>query len=229
MSGSKIVLLQKDTGSLQIVPAPFENALRWRSVYEVPTQGEWPNIFIRQSVFREVDGHTHNDLGREVGGMLVGQARRTPEGDLYIVVEASLSARQVVHGPSHLTFTTGSLVDLLNRLEDELPGQQVVGWYHSHPGMSIFLSSMDVWLHSHFFPEPWHVALVIDPCADEGGFFHYAGGQRGNLHPRHYVGFHELIGEGTETVVTWGNLLCAQRATSNEPDEDGEVGEDVLT
>ena len=37
--------------------------------------------------------------------------------------------------------------------------------------MGIFLSSWDTWLHSHFFPEAWQVALVIEPYSKSGGFF----------------------------------------------------------
>jgi hypothetical protein len=65
---------------------------------------------------------------------------------------------------------------------------------------------MDVWLHSHFFPEPWQVALVVDPYANHGGFFYYPGGGVQYIHPKHYTGFYELIPPGGDSVVTWYNL-----------------------
>jgi proteasome lid subunit RPN8/RPN11 len=111
----------------------------------------------------------------------------------------------VDHSAVHLTFTSDTLADLLNRQEDEYPDSQIVGWYHTHPGLSVFLSSYDVWLHTHFFPQPWHVALVIDSKEDRAGFFRYADGNKGYLHPQHYVGFHEIT-NGNPSVVTWHNL-----------------------
>ena len=50
-------------------------------------------------------------------------------------------------------------------------GKELIGWYHSHPGMGIFLSEPDMALHDSRFPEPWMPALVIDPRRNQGGFF----------------------------------------------------------
>jgi hypothetical protein len=68
-----------------------------------------------------------------------------------------------------------------------------------------------VWLHSHFFPQPWHVALVIDPVANHGGFFWYTSDSPGRLHPQHYVGFFELLPKpGAPSIVSWRNMTAAE-------------------
>jgi proteasome lid subunit RPN8/RPN11 len=95
-------------------------------------------------------------------------------------------------------------VQLNNELEDRFPGKQMVGWYHTHPRMDVFLSSYDTWLHESFFGKPWQVALVIEPYADRGGFFCWQ--SEGRLDPRHYVGFYELGDTSYESVVSWDNL-----------------------
>jgi len=41
----------------------------------------------------------------------------------------------------------------------------------THPGVGIFLSDYDTFIHRNFFPAAWQVALVIDPLSDESGFF----------------------------------------------------------
>jgi hypothetical protein len=66
---------------------------------------------------------------------------------------------------------------------------------------------MDVWLHKHFFPQAWHVALVIDPVREAGGFFGYQQGQERFLQPWHYQGFFELGDESDQSVVNWTNLM----------------------
>ena len=69
---------------------------------------------------------------------------------------------------------------------------------------------MDVWLHTHFFPQPWHVALVVEPLAEQAGFFRYAEGRRDHLHPHNYVGFYELLERDAESVVKWRNLVLEE-------------------
>ena len=103
----------------------------------------------------------------------------------------SLPARHTRHGRSFLTFTQDSLVDLHEELEARYPQKLLVGWYHTHPGMDIFLSGFDLWLHEHFFPYAWQVALVIEPQARHGGFF--VRRPDGQPDPRRYTGFSELL------------------------------------
>jgi hypothetical protein len=79
-----------------------------------------------------------------------------------------------------------------------------VGWYHTHPRMGIFLSGYDTWLHDHFFPHPWQVALVVEPHTGAGGFF--VRNKENKLDPRKYYGFHELQNRRLESVVNWQNL-----------------------
>jgi hypothetical protein len=70
--------------------------------------------------------------------------------------------------------------------------------------MSLFLSNYDLFIHNHFFPHPWQVALVIEPHTNVGGFF--IRDKEGNLDNRNYYGFHELSCEGKASVVQWTNL-----------------------
>jgi proteasome lid subunit RPN8/RPN11 len=158
-----------------------------------------------QDTYRGIYDHSCSDVSHEVGGMLIGRVMQTSSGKTYIMIEAQLPAHHVEHSSVHLTFTSDTLTELLARRDDEYPDRQVIGWYHTHPGLSVFMSSHDVWLHKNFFPEPWHVALVVDPIAENAGFFHYANGPHRYLHPQAYVGFYELCGENPR-IVTWENL-----------------------
>lgn len=48
---------------------------------------------------------------------------------------------------------------------DEKKGEHVCGWYHSHPGLGIFLSPTDIETHKKSFQllNPRAIAIVIDP------------------------------------------------------------------
>ena len=106
----------------------------------------------------------------EVGGILIGSAREWLD-TLYVDIEAALPAERTSAGPAHVTFTTDSWAGLLERKEREIPDRWIVGWYHSHPRMGIFLSQMDSSLHRDFFRQPWHVAMVINGQDRTAGFF----------------------------------------------------------
>lgn len=188
-----------------IEPAPFEQSIRWCSPYEHNDELEYPLIFLTQDAYRAINDHAESDLSREVGGMLLGQIRQTLRGQPYVIVEMPLAADHVDHGPAHLTFTSDTLTALLNQQEDDHPDKQIVGWFHTHPGLSVFLSSYDTFLHQNFFPQAWHVALVIDPRASHAGWFRYKNGDRAHLDPHDYVGFYELV-EGSESIAAWENL-----------------------
>jgi hypothetical protein len=103
-----------------------------------------------------------------------------------------------------LTFTQNSQVDIHATIDEMYPEDAIVGWYHTHPRMGVFLSQYDTWLHDHFFPEPWQVALVIEPHADVGGFF--VRQVSGVLDPGGYSGFYELDENSGQSIVHWNNL-----------------------
>ena len=55
----------------------------------------------------------------------------------------------------------------------------MVGWYHTHPGWGVFLSGMDLFICNNFFNRPLDVALVIDPCAGDRGWFQWSTDETG--------------------------------------------------
>jgi hypothetical protein len=73
--------------------------------------------------------------------------------------------------------------------------------------MGVFLSHYDTWLHDHFFPEPWQVALVMEPYSCLGGFFIRQ--KDGMLDPSRYFGFYELNGRLGHSTIRWQNLSCS--------------------
>jgi len=182
---------------------PTGRALRWSSPLEDGAKAA-VTVFVTQGAFVRVCAHAGSDLTNEVGGVLAGRWRvDRSTGESFVVVEGVLPAAHTRQGRTYVTFTQDSLVDLNSELERRYPGKLMVGWYHTHPRMDVFLSGYDVWLHEHFFPELWHVALVIEPHKTSGGFFIRM--PDGHLDPHRYFGFFELTDSG-RSVVHWRNL-----------------------
>jgi proteasome lid subunit RPN8/RPN11 len=187
---------------------PIGWARRWRSPLE-PTENEmWEpavTVFVSQKAFVRVCAHAGSDLSNEVGGWLIGKWRADKEsGEQFIIVEAILPAPHTRHGSAYLTFTQDTQVALHEELEQRYPGKELVGWYHTHPYIGVFLSEYDTWLHQNFFPELHQVALVIEPYSARGGFFIRQAD--GSLDPRHYFGFYEIHNRKKRSVVHWRNL-----------------------
>jgi proteasome lid subunit RPN8/RPN11 len=185
---------------------PIELARRWFSPFEAPGFHPRLAVFVSQMAYNQVVTHAASEAEQEVGGLLAGSWCTDGDGaGQYILVETALPARFTRQGKVFLTFTQDSLVDLHSELEERFPDRQFVGWYHTHPHMGVFLSHYDTWLHANFFPEPWQVALVVEPHSDSGGFFIRQ--ETGELDPARYFGFYEIDAEATGSVVHWQNLL----------------------
>jgi proteasome lid subunit RPN8/RPN11 len=194
------------------------NTKRWMSHTEKPGFDPHVCVFVDKLAYLRLAEHSASDLESEVGGILVGVwSLDTAQHREFIVIETALPARFTRQGSVYLTFTQDSLVDLHAEMDDHYPGKHIVGWYHTHPGMGVFLSSYDAWLHLHFFPEPWQVALVIDPVSATGGFFIRQAD--GSLDPARYFGFQELDGNSGESFVRWNNLQPKTEPAENKGDD----------
>jgi proteasome lid subunit RPN8/RPN11 len=161
-----------------------------------------------QTAYSRICVHSVSDMLNEVGGIMVGEWCVDEDGDQFIVVEHAIPARHTRQGSVYLTFTQDSLVEIHDEIDLHYKGKKIVGWYHTHPRMGIFLSHYDTWLHKNFFPEPWQVALVVEPHSSLGGFFIKQ--KNGSLDPTRYFGFHELDGNFGRSMVFWTNLSLVQ-------------------
>jgi len=204
---SPIRIITDETGLYRSSQAPYKRGLKWQPIKTSITQNEPAvSIFVTQKAYVRFCAHSGTDLNNEVGGWLLGKYRvDRASGDQFIVVDTILPAQQIIHGNAFLTFTQDSQVTLLNYLYDHLSTKDVLGWFHTHPRMGVFLSEYDTWLHENFFPELWQVALVIEPFSSSGGFFIR---QKDNLlDPRNYYGFYELTNGKDRSVVHWKNMV----------------------
>jgi len=162
-------------------------------------------VFVTQQAFLKVSAHSRSDMQNEVGGWLAGTWCWDKDlQEEFVVVEAIIPAKAVRQGSTFITFTHDSQVEMLSVLEDRYPEKRIVGWYHTHPRMGLFLSEHDLWLHKQFFSRPWQVALVVEPHSCVGGFF--VRDTENELDPHRYFGFYELLSDDAESVSHWQNL-----------------------
>jgi proteasome lid subunit RPN8/RPN11 len=125
---------------------------------------------LRQKVY----DHVFANLDHEVGGVLVGNLGN---GELPEIADA-IAALEAEGRRASVTFTHEAWASIHTTLENDFPGCDIVGWYHSHPGFGIFLSDYDLFIHHNFFSHPRQIAYVVDPQGGTEGVFRW---QRGRI------------------------------------------------
>ncbi|MGC9060750.1 MAG: hypothetical protein ACP5JR_05930, partial [Thermoplasmata archaeon] len=105
----------------------------------------------------------------EVMGFLLGDIYKF-DNKIYAVVRdivtSDLDASAV-----HVKFDKESYEKLFEQLEEVPFDYILVGWYHSHPGHTCFLSSTDISTQTKMFPHEYHSAIVVDPINEEFAVF----------------------------------------------------------
>jgi proteasome lid subunit RPN8/RPN11 len=128
--------------------------------------------FIEEQALDALHDFLGHDTGREHGGILAGRPYFDPQQRCYFsVVHAAIPARETEGSPVHLQFTPQSWDWISGILEESFPDLVVVGWYHSHPGLGVFMSSTDQATQQAFFNHPWNLSVVVDPLAKHSGWF----------------------------------------------------------
>jgi proteasome lid subunit RPN8/RPN11 len=205
MPGLGIRIAPPEVPQPNVTLKPLETAQRWDSPHDGDGVQPTVSVFLNRAAYIRISVHSCSSDTVEVGGVLVGDWCVDEEtGEQFVVVKHALPARHTLQGSVYLTFTQDSLVDLHDQIEKRFEGERIVGWYHTHPRMGIFLSHYDTWLHRNFFPELWQVALVVEPYSSLGGFFIRQ--PDGGLNPTHYFGFYEVDGALGHSIVRWQNL-----------------------
>ncbi|MEM1943408.1 MAG: Mov34/MPN/PAD-1 family protein [Candidatus Caldarchaeum sp.] len=102
--------------------------------------------------------HSTTFLNKEVAGLLVGKSA----GKVLEVWDAVTGEQYGTAAYVHLDEAVMSRV--AEQLSEDGKGLYIVGWYHSHPGLTVFLSPTDIDTQKRYQSiYPKAVALVIDP------------------------------------------------------------------
>ena len=134
-------------------------------------------IYVDLDVMRDMEAHARTNTDVELGGVMLGGQYVDADGNPFVVVSDSLRAEHFEATRGSFKFTHETWEQITRRRDDFSADLQMVGWYHTHPDWGVFLSGMDLFICDHFFNRPLDVALVIDPCRDDRGWFQWNGEQ----------------------------------------------------
>jgi len=132
-------------------------------------------IFIKQETLKSIDDYLSSDLNNELGGVLVGDVCKNSEDEnckTYIKIDNLIIAKHTNSSLSRLTFTHETWEYMNDVLEKDYPDKKILGWFHSHPGHTVFMSTFDIFIQENFFNMDYMTAYVFDPTIKERGFFY---------------------------------------------------------
>ncbi len=102
--------------------------------------------------------HALSSPRREVAGLLIGRER----GEELLVTDAVTGHQTGSLG--HVALDELVMARLTELLHSSGVGLYIVGWYHSHPGIGVFMSAIDYATQLNYQRlYPKSVALVVDP------------------------------------------------------------------
>ena len=130
-------------------------------------------IYVDLDVMRDMEAHAHTNTRVELGGVMLGKQCIDADGKPFVVVTDSLRARHYEATRGSFKFTHETWSQITGERNQFHPDLEMVGWYHTHPGWTVFLSPMDLFICNNFFNRSLDVALVIDPCNDDRGWFQW--------------------------------------------------------
>ena len=118
-------------------------------------------VYILEKIIKEIV-ELCKKSNLEIMGQLIGQVYQF-QGKKYIIINDSLFIEGAIHSEKYGTSSVkGALGEFEKRFQEikvEKGDKNLrrVGWWHSHPGFSCFLSSVDLQTQKSVFPESHEV------------------------------------------------------------------------
>jgi len=132
--------------------------------YDIVLDSDEPfSVYVCENAEKKIREHAEKEAPRrlEVMGFLLGEVNSW-KGMLYSVVWDVVTT-ELKSSSSKVRFDPEAFPKLFHELDVSGFDYILVGWYHSHPGHTCFLSKTDLDTQRAMFSQPYHAALVIDP------------------------------------------------------------------
>ncbi|GEM_PF-2438749 len=149
---------------------PIQKSI-WEFTAERGISNEVRQVYIKEDALADLKSHLASNLRVEQGGILLGNAYRDPEYQIYVEITASVAAPATIGTGAHLEFTPDSWQGIMDYARAEHPQENIVGWYHSHPNLGVFMSGTDMNTQRKFFYHPWCLSIVCDPVRKQIRYF----------------------------------------------------------
>lgn len=155
---------------------------------------------INRYAFETMTNHAVTGIPNEIGGLLIGKPCMNEDGHFISwIIEAvkgscfSERARVVIKEETY-----NKAWQILDKYEAKGEKLIVIGYYHSHPDIGVFLSGYDKetmwanWLNLH------NISIVLDPVRNIWGCFGYSGEKLVRIPSSIFDGDYKVFWKGEE-------------------------------
>jgi proteasome lid subunit RPN8/RPN11 len=123
-------------------------------------------VFVHPQVLHSLRLFAASEPDHELGGVLIGKVGKASRRSFVEILDFVPASKGVSRRAS-FEFTNEAQKEIHAVMEDRFKGLRILGWFHTHPGYGVFLSSADEFIDEHYFKESYHVAIVIDPTQED--------------------------------------------------------------
>lgn len=157
---------------------PSELNLPVASLPDNPMQNENFRVYMLADAHQKMLEHLRKRVDVESGGILVGHPFSTKDDSIkFVVIVGVVPNKSNNRSGVHFTVSPEDAREAREYVEDNYPGMIPVGWYHSHPGLGVFLSGQDMTIVRSIYNAEWNIAWVVDPIRGTEGIFYGSGGR----------------------------------------------------
>ena len=121
-----------------------------------------PVPFINADAMQRLKDYAASNTHYELGGVLVGRCGKSSRRAFVEVIDF-IPATRGISGRASFEFTNEAQQEIHEVKEAQFKDLRIVGWFHTHPGYGVFLSSADQFIDENYFTEVFHLAVVLDP------------------------------------------------------------------
>jgi len=123
-----------------------------------------------ESINQWVNHPTNNqrkEAPPEIGGFVLGRYQQQSNNNYQVSLEYFVPFEEVAGSSSvHIDFGTLPLF-FLETAQTQYAHLRLIGWFHTHPGHTPYLSAIDLYTHNGFFQKPYQLAIVLDPLTPQ--------------------------------------------------------------
>lgn len=179
-------------------------------------------VYISPDAHKRMQDHAAVSDEVELCGVLIGDVLRDEHG-FFLNISAIIEGEGANNYGSQVTFTHQTWSHINETKDKEYPQHKIVGWYHTHPGFGVFLSTMDSFIQENFFNQPYQVAIVLETKEKVEGCFAWMNGKATPLR-RYWVGNEEIsLAGGQVEPVRPSNLVASPRIDGQTADSRPEM------
>lgn len=183
-----------------------------------------PFVLVTQEALADMYEHADRGFPVEIAGYALGLPLIDVDSERLCTYIERVVPAQCESTRTHVTLLPSGL-NQVQQISDST-GTILVGYYHSHPGFSVFQSGEDLRTYGDYYPEPYQIAIVVDSTRTDStsidldgtwiGFFGWDVGKSSQRLPAKHV----LLAERIEGPIIPGSLLAnAQSPLPNRHEE----------